>query len=108
MRVMALAAVLGTALCASCAGGASVTTSFKPSGTDSSNNPVPSTPVSGSDQTVVVGGGGGGSDTDLNLPGSGGADHGASYLPAITVPVVESFSNDAAPGTDDVDAWLIN
>jgi uncharacterized protein YkwD len=48
-----------------------------------------------------------GSDTDLNIPGGGGAV-GTGFMPSITVPPTESFSNDAAGVADDVDAWLIN
>lgn len=106
LKALALVAVLGTALLGSCAGGSTTALPgpFVPGG---NNNDGGNTPTSGSDNPTVIGGGGGG-DTDLNLPGSGGAGHGASYVPTISVPGAESFSNDAPAGTDDVDAWLIN
>jgi uncharacterized protein YkwD len=113
LRLTAAAVLLGSALLASC-GGAGVTIgpglSFTPPPGNSNNddNDGGTTPVSGSDHTVIVGDGDGSSDTDLNLPGTGGADHGASYMPAITLPAPESFTNDAAPGEDDVQAWIKN
>ena len=110
---VALVALLVMAVVsASCAGGASVTTgpglSFRPTGA----GPAPgNTPGNAIDNGATSVGGDADLDTDLNLPGGGsnsGAPTGSAYSPAITVPPVESFANNAGPGDDDVTAWLKN
>jgi len=123
MNWLALVALLVMALAtASCGGGAAATSSplsFHPSDGTSGNT------VGNGATTLTTGNGGGsgsdastigntGSDTDLHLPGGGGgstsgtATGGTTYNPAVTVPPVETFANKAAPGDDDVTAWLKN
>jgi uncharacterized protein YkwD len=117
---MTLVALLVMALMsAGCAGGASAGSgsplSFHPSGSDGTSGSTDNNVDPGA-TTVGTGGGGGNTsggslDTDLHLPGGSGtgtATGGSAYSPAITVPPVESFANNANPGEDDVTAWLKN